>query len=186
MNTVALALQSAHAGAIDWVQLFGAVVTLVGLAHAYTRARFGLGLWQWIWSKLRRRGPHQTIAPTGIPSAATFGFGSLSADGYAPFALDTTKPIDDQLAQLATYVRELRALFSPIGQQIVRLDRDIADVRQHAETVAAQALTDAKSDADKRLEDIDAEQTRAEVLDLRIAIVGLGITVVGLALALWA
>jgi hypothetical protein len=101
-------------------------------------------------------------------------------------ALDTTKPVDDQLAQLATYVRELRALFSPIGQQIVHLDRDIADVRQHAETEAAQALTDAKSHADKRLKDIDAEQTRAEVLDLRIAIVGLGITVVGLALALWA
>jgi hypothetical protein len=91
-----------------------------------------------------------------------------------------------QLGQLATHVRELPALFPLIGQQIVRLDRDIADVRQHAETMAAQALADAKSHADKRLEDIDAEQTRAEVLDLRIAIVGLGITVVGLALALWA
>jgi hypothetical protein len=36
------------------------------------------------------------------------------------------------------------------------------------------------------LQDRDAEQTRAEVLDLRIAIVGLAITVAGLTLALCA
>jgi len=168
------------------VQLIGAIVTWVGLWHAYTRARYGLGLLPWIVSKLRRRGPDQTIAATGIASAEAFGFGTLSADAYAPFALDMTKSVEDQLAQLATYVRELRALFPQIGQEIIRLDRDIADARQHAETIASQALSDAKGHVHKLLQDRDAEQTQAEVLDLRIAIWGLAITVMGVLLALCA
>jgi hypothetical protein len=46
----------------------------------------------------------------------------------------------------------------------------------------AQGLTDAK----RHLEEFKAEQTRSEVLDLRIAIVGLAVTVVGQVLAYWA
>ena len=93
-----------------------------------------------------------TITPTGIASGE-YRFSTTGANGSAPFALDTTKPVQDQLGQLASYVRELRALIAPIDQQIVRLERAIADGRQHAETVAAQALADAKSHADKRLRD---------------------------------
>ena len=45
---------------------------------------------------------------------------------------------------------------------------------------------DAKGHTDKLLERLDAEHTRAEVLDLRIAICGLAITVGGVLLGLFA
>jgi hypothetical protein len=69
-----------------------------------------------------------------------------------------------------------------LGQQIGRLDRDIAAAREHAASVASHALTDAR----RHLEEFKAGQTRAEVLDLRVAIWGLAISAVGLVLALWA
>jgi hypothetical protein len=62
------------------------------------------------------------------------------------------------------------------------LDRDIKAAREHAASVASQALTDAK----QHLGEFKAGQTRAEVLDLRVAIRGLAITAVGLVLAFWA
>jgi hypothetical protein len=68
--------------------------------------------------------------------------------------------------QLADYARRLRALFSPVLQDIARLDRDIKAAREHTASVASQALTDAK----QHLEEFKAGQTRAEVLDLRVAI----------------
>jgi hypothetical protein len=136
-------------------------VTLVGLAHAYTRARFGLGLWpwllskglelwQWILSKLRGRGPDQTISGIGIPSGEAFGHFTISGDGYVSFTLDTTKSVEDQLDQLATHVRKLDAIFPPIRQDIIRLNGAVADARQHAETLVSQALIDATGHTEKR------------------------------------
>jgi hypothetical protein len=122
------------------VQLIGAIVTWLGLWHAYTRAKYGLGLWPWIKSKLRRRGPDQTITSIGIPGGEAFGHTTISGDGYVSFTLDTTKPVEDQLGQLAIHMHKLDAMFPSIRQDLIRLDRAMADARQHAETVASQAL----------------------------------------------
>ena len=65
-----------------------------------------MGLSQWLASKLsRRRAAH--------PTAEAQATDAFSAD--APFALDTAQPIESKVAQLADYVRELRALSPPIG-----------------------------------------------------------------------
>lgn len=161
------------------VQLIGALVTFVGLAHAYTRSAYGMGLGRWIMSKLRRSDVQLTGEGLLVGMGGT---GTASVDVYAPFSLDTGQPVEDQLAHLAEYVRELRAMFPLIGQQFIQLQRDVADARAHAESVAGQALADAK----KHLDDFKADQTRTDVLDLRVAIFGLFISFVGTALALGA
>ena len=71
-----------------------------------------------------------TITPTGIASGE-YRFSTTGANGSAPFALDTTKQVQDQLGQLASYVRELRALIAPIDQQIVRLERAAGLAHRH-------------------------------------------------------
>lgn len=163
------------------VQLAGAAVTFLGLWHAYTRSRYGVGLWPWIVSKLRRRGPDQTIHATGIASGEAFGFGS-AASGEAPFTLNPAQPVDAQLAQLVDYVRQLRSLFAQIEQDIHRMDRAIDSTRAYAESAAEHALTEAKTHYLR----VEEEQVEADVLDLRIAIVGLAISLVGTVLAFWA
>jgi hypothetical protein len=165
--------------AANVVQLVGAVVTLLGLWYAYTRSAHDGSPWVWLWSKVRRSNPR---VQTGAAQPSLYSFGTLSAEGYAPFTLDTAQPIEDQLTQLADYARSLRSLFSPVFQDIARLDRDIKAAHEHAASVASQALTDAT----QHLEEFKADQTRAEVLDLRVAIWGLAITAAGLVLAFWA
>lgn len=163
------------------VQLLGAVVTFLGLSHAYTRSKYGTGLWTWIKTKLRRRGPDQVISATGIASGEGFGFAGV-AIGYAPFALDTALPVEGQLEQLAKHVRELRAMFGPIERDVRRLDSVVNDTRAYADSAAAQALTDAKAHQERA----EAGQTEAAVLDLRVAISGTLIMVVGYVLAFFA
>jgi hypothetical protein len=162
--------------AANVVQLIGAVVTFLGLWYAYTRSAHDTTPWAWLWSTVRRSKPR---VHTGAAQPSFYSFGTISAEGYAPFTLDTALPIEDQLAD---YAHRLRALFSPVFNDIARLDRDIKSAREHAASVASQALTD----ANQHLEEFKAGQTRAEVLDLRVAIWGLAITAVGLVLAFWA
>lgn len=164
--------------AANILQLVGALVTFLGLWHAYTRSKYGLGLLPWLASKFR----HRTVEMSGSTVVEATGEGTAIVDAYPGFVLDTTLPIEGQLAQLADYVRELRLLFPSIGQKFSQVDRDIADARAHAESVAAQALGEMR----REHQQIAADQDRTTVLDLRIAIVGLAISFVGTVLAFWA
>lgn len=166
-------------------QLVGAVVTMFGLGHAATRTRYGMGLASWFWSKVRRRGPDQTITTTGIPSAEAVGGFTMSSEARATFALDTSQPMEDQLAQLETQIQNLYALYPAMRQEMTRLNNAITDTQQHAETLASKALNDAKEHTEETLQKRDTKQTREVVLDLNIAIAGLFITVIGQVLAYW-
>lgn len=161
------------------VQLIGALVTMLGLSHAYTRAKYGLGLWRWTLSKLRRRGPDQTVTMNGIPSAEAFGQFTISNRADASFELDRTQAVEQQLFQLEIHMRNLYKLYPELSRGISELKTAIDCLPDYVQAQVSMATADTKRHVDKRLHDWDAEQTQAEVLDLRIAILGLAITVLG-------
>ncbi len=160
------------------VELVGTLVTAYGLLYAYGRAK-GLReqLRDW-WARIRREPRHATVhAPAAFAST-----GTLTADAYAKFQLGETLPIPEQLAQLENYVCELRGMFGLVNSNIARLDRAIEQSNAHADTVAAQALTDAKREIDRFGDRLDELQA----VDLSVASIGVLITAVGVFLSFWA
>ena len=159
------------------VELVGTLVTAYGLLYAYGRAK-GLReqLRDW-WARIRREPRHATVhAPAAFAST-----GTLTADAYVKFQLDETLPIPEQLAQLENYVCELRGMFGPVNSNVARLDRAIEQANA-ADTVAGQALTDAKREIDRFGDRLDELQA----VDLSVASIGVLITAVGVFLNFWA
>jgi len=70
----------------------------------------------------------------------------LAPDVRVEFRLDRTRSTQLQLAQLETYVRELRAMFTPLNFDINRLDRAVAQAKAHASGAASQALVDTRAE----------------------------------------
>lgn len=93
---------------------------------------------------------------------------SMAGDVHIAFTLDENATTDEKFAQIQGYVREPRAMFGPINAAIKRIDDAIEQAKQHADAVAAQALTDAKAEV-KRLA---AQLNEVQAVDLRIAALG--------------
>lgn len=156
------------------VQLLGTIVTCYGLFYAYGRARrLPARLREW-WDHVRH-GPHNATVAT-----ATMGVrASMSADAHIAFTLDENATADEKFAQVQKYLQELRALFGPINAAINRIDKEIKQAKEHADTVAAQALTDAKAE----LQRFDARLNQVQSVDLRIAAGGAFVMAVGYVLS---
>jgi hypothetical protein len=164
--------------AANTVELIGALVTAYGLLFAYGRAR-GLPnrIRAW-WAKIRGERQRVVIAPAPFGAGAEMGI----PDVHVGFHLDAELSTPEQLAQLESYVRELRTMFGPVNSDIARLDRAIDQTRDHADTAAAQALTDAKTEITRFGDRLDELQA----VDLRIAALGVVISAVGILLGYWA
>ncbi|ORA07758.1 hypothetical protein [Mycobacterium arosiense] len=156
------------------VQLVGTVVTGIGLLYAYGRAtRLRAQLRGW-WDRVRRKPINATVNAT-LPGMQM----SMYGDVHMPFALDENATTEEKFAQIQGYVRELRAMFGPINAAIARLEKEIEQAKEHADAVAARALTDAKNE----LQRFDTRLNEVQAVDLRIAAVGAFITAAGCVLS---
>jgi hypothetical protein len=103
----------------------------------------------------------------------------LAPDVYTGFKLGENATADEKFAQLESYVQELRAMFGPPTAAIVRLGKAIEEAKKHADSVAAQALAEAKA----ALKQFDDELKALHAVDLRIAGVGAVVMAVGYVLS---
>lgn len=86
---------------------------------------------------------------------------------------------DEKFAKLESYVRELRSMFGQVNSAITRLDKAIEQAKQHADTAAAYALTDAR----KELKRFGDRLNELQAVDLRIAAAGAFIMAAGYVLS---
>ena len=114
--------------------------------------------------------------------AAFASTGTLTADAYVKFQLDETLPIPEQLRNWRITCANCGAMFGPVNSNVARLDRAIEQANAHADTVAGQALTDAKREIDRFGDRLDELQA----VDLSVASIGVLITAVGVFLNFWA
>jgi hypothetical protein len=157
------------------VQLVGTLVTGYGLLYAYGRAtRLPARLREW-WDRVRHRRRDATVNVPAMLSTAAM----LDADAHRPFTLDEDATPDEKFAETQKYVRELRNMFAPVNFAIDRIDKAIEQARKHADTAAAQALTDARVEL-QRLRD---ELNQLQAVDLRIAAAGAFVMALGYALS---
>ncbi|OBH12087.1 hypothetical protein A5695_17820 [Mycobacterium sp. E1747] len=103
----------------------------------------------------------------------------MSGDVHIAFTLDENATTDEKLAQVQGYLRELRAMFGPINAAINRIDKAIEEAKKHANTVAAQALADAKAEVQR----FGARLNELQAVDLRYAAGGAFVMGVGYALS---
>jgi hypothetical protein len=158
------------------VELVGTLVTGYGLLYAYGRAtRLPTRLREW-WNHRVRRKPRNTILS---PASALISLGTFAPDVFIEFKLDENATADAKFAQLERHVRELRAMFGLANAAIQRLDKAIEQAKKHAETVAAQALDDAKVE----LRRFDEQLKELQAVDLRIAAAGAFIMAAGYVLS---
>lgn len=151
------------------VELVGTAIAAIGLWNAYSRVRYGIGLWQ----RLKRG---WLIWPKAGTAEGTYGWRTTGAKGYAPFALDNTLQVEDQVTQLADYVRKLK-------NEIATLDRQVEQVRTQTSAAVSQALADAKDDTRVQIQSFGSHSDAAQILDLRWASFGLAITAIGILLS---
>jgi hypothetical protein len=157
------------------VRLLGTLVTGYGLFYAYGRAtRLPARLREW-WDRVRHSPRNITIHAAPMHISLVAG----APDVHIGFTLDADATTDEKLAQVQGYVRELRAMFGPINAAINRIDNAIEEARRHADTAAAQALTDARVELQRFRERLNELQA----VDLRIAAVGAFIMAAGYALS---
>lgn len=156
------------------VQLVGTIVTGVGLLYAYGRATGLAGRLRGWWRRLLHKPINVTI------NAPIMGVEvSMSADAHIPFTLDENATTDEKFAQIQKHVRELRAMFAPINTAINRIDKAIDEAKKHADTAAAQALTEAKAEVER----FGARLNEVQAVDLRVAAVGAFVMAVGYVLS---
>ncbi len=160
------------------VQLGGTIVTAVGLAIAYGRAKKIPDQIRAWWHRIRNRGRHtHEIQVPGIPSSGGVGTPYV----YSEFQLDHGKEVPDQLIQLEVYVRELRSLFVSVNDSLKQLGEDIERVDGNSESRAAQVLSEAKAEIRQFGDRLDELQA----VDLKVAIGGVVITAIGIAIAIY-
>jgi hypothetical protein len=160
------------------IEFIGAGVTAYGLFTAYSRTTRLPDRVREVWARIRRRRRHATAQiRTNLSATPT-----LTADVYAGFQLDEKRSLQLQLRQLESYVRELRSMFPRVQSDIAGLGRAIKAADAHAESVAAQALADARADLKQFGDQLD----RTQAGDLRLAGVGACIAAVGIFLSFWA
>jgi hypothetical protein len=101
--------------------------------------------------------------------------GMLGPDAHVHFKLDENATTDEKRAHLESYVREPCIMFGPVNSAIARLDKAIAQAKDHANTASAQALTDAKVE----LKSLDDRLNELQAVDLRVAAAGAFIMAAG-------
>ena len=173
-------------GFAEWantVQLFGTVLTFVGLFYAYARAsdlrnRMKSRLVR-AWRVLRRwvsgRGIDHTIDANSVISAATVGRPVV----WVSLELRRTTSIQDQLDAVETYLNGF-ITGRIIGAQkaINRLSDELASARTATEASARETLEHIRSE----IVGLEKTLNQKQVLDLRLAIAGLVVTGVGIVL----
>jgi hypothetical protein len=178
------------------LQLVGAVVALVGFSSAYVRAKYGekLRTWLWLlvvriarwikqmWQKYFGNPPTQHIHPMGIASGEAVGLPMVVTVEPAPLELDTSLPLPEQVDLIAKYAKA-------IADHIPRLNTEVQRLDGRIDTEGAGATEFTESSIAELRREVHALEQRidwSQVLDLRWAIVGLGITVLGVFLGYWA
>jgi hypothetical protein len=173
------------------LQLVGATVAFGGFSNAYVRAAYGESVWRQllVWAKqfrglLRRMwarlvGKSIDVVINAPPAGASAGMFAPTVTVSGRVLLNPSLPLDEQIAQLVTFVNNLAERLPELAEEIGRLDGRIDKVSADAAKAAADALSHMKSGIDKLTGRIE----RSQVLDLRWAIAGLFITVVGIALS---
>ncbi len=160
------------------VQLIGAIVTAIGLALAWLRAKYRtnfVGLLKLLREWIRRLicGPGSVDVTTeSAAMTMTGGFAVVYKNYYINKNL-TTK---ENLQKLADLVNEY---IPKVEKDLTALRIEITQVRAHASNLAAETLQHLQDQIAELRRDIDAKQ----VLDLRWAIVGLVIAAIGIALS---
>jgi hypothetical protein len=166
------------------IQVLGTFVTAYGFLYAYGRALYGD---HWIsafrknlWAKIAGK-----PRPVARLDAQLTGRGRLDAkviDSHVDFRLDTHKPIDAQLEQLAENLRRQRREIAQLKSEIFGLQKLIEKASSDASGLASQTLANAMAEIDKLRDRLN----KTRVVDLRIAIAGLVISACGLVLGYWA
>jgi hypothetical protein len=173
-----------------YLQIVGSAVTFLGFSSAYVRAAYGRTLPDQVvfWAKgfgarlarllarLRHRGinhvVHAALDVALVTDSAHFKLTSA-------FALDTGIRLGKQVEQLVEFVNRVAAQVSAVRDEIQRLDSRI----DQTSADAAQATADTLAHLKGQIDELSARLDRAQVLDLRWAILGLFIMVVGIALS---
>jgi hypothetical protein len=124
-----------HAAAHRWV------VALVGFGSAYVRARYGEKLHKWLWqlvvrfarwsskcAKILGNPQRQHIYAAGIASAEAFGDGPVVKVGPAPFELDASLPLPEQVDLIAKYAKAIADNIPRLNAEVQRLDGRVDQV----------------------------------------------------------
>lgn len=173
------------------LQLIGGALAVLGFSTAYVRAAYGLTFRAWIWQRILPVGrlierlwikllcKSKDVTINVQPAVDTAAMGAPTVEVLpGPLNLDTTLLLEQQVVQIADYASNLQQEFLKLRGEIHRLDGRIDQTHVGISDVAEKTLG--------RLQDeIEALSKRldwAQVLDLRWAILGLGITVIGIAL----
>lgn len=169
------------------IQIFGTMVTALGLAIAYARAsQFRQLTWQPTMDRLRRmyytlRGAGPVI--TGIEASSLKPITTSGGrEGPAPFVRVRNASAEDRITALEAIVDRLIGEDIPLTwERIKNVKTEVDAARSLAKSEAENALAQAREAIRGLTRDVDRTQT----LDLRWAILGLLITAGGMVLG-WA
>lgn len=183
------------------LQVVGAGVAFVGFWNAYVRARYDISIsvWLWrhvllpVWRQMRRFArwikwllgvtpptQHVVISPIGGTISATMGMPTVSMSGHV--GVNPESPLEQQIRQVAALAEDaMKRLTRLENTELPRIERRIDAAEAGAEQLAAETLAQLRAE----LEELRRLTNQAQVLDLRWAIGGLGVTVVGIFLGYW-
>lgn len=160
----------------DLLELAGALITAGGLVYAWHRMTDHVNNWR---RQLVRLGEELKAKITGRRSAtvqvaaAAAGAGMHTATVRVEYPVDTTAPLEDQVARLIEVTKVLRSDVESTERKIDEVRDNPAVTPDDVETAIAEALS-------------GLEDTRkiSAVRDLRYALFGILITAVGISLGL--
>lgn len=161
----------------DVLQLVGALITAYGLFYAWERLTGRIAKWRQRFgaalaaarAKLTGRSEHRIVRANDM---------AIGWDRAAALKLehtvDTTAPLEDQVARLVVVTQRLREELEQTEQQVSELQDRPGLTIDDVNAAIAEALSG-----------IEATQTPNAVRDLRWALFGLGVTALGIVIGMF-
>lgn len=162
------------------IQAVGALITFYGLLRAYLRAKYDQPIRTWLKNRVETalrtlfRCPRQ-VTPTSGSAAATYGWTVGPAYGFSGHQVDITLTAREQIKQLAEHVNKRSREAIAMQKSVDDLGRDLKRLADGAVELERSLLARFET----RLDQFDGRLNTTQVLDLTLAIWGLGITFAG-------
>ncbi|WP_157137561.1 hypothetical protein [Mycobacterium parascrofulaceum] len=188
------------------LQVVGAAVAFAGFWNAYVRAKHDVTVPVWLWEHALLRAwrqvqrfvawakrmywklfhivpptQHIILSPMTGTMAATMGTPTVTMFGRV--GVNPDSPLEQQMRQVAALAEDaIDRVWALERDELPRIERRIDAAQAGAEQLAAETLAQLRDE----ITDLRRLTNQAQVLDVRWAIGGLGITVVGIFLGYWA
>lgn len=188
------------------LQVVGAVVAFAGFWNAYVRAKYDVTVPVWLWEHVLRRAwrhvqrfnawakqmyrklfrkvpPSQDVSLYPVTAAGASSMGQPTVTSTGDVRVNPDSPLEQQIRQIAALAEDaINRVWVLEKDELPRIERRIDAAQAGAEQLAAETLIQLRDE----IAEVRRLTNQAQVLDLRWAIGGLGITVVGIFLGYWA